>query len=339
NTTTNDSAGVTLLSFGPCLGVTASVESPTTAQRGVSDCLAQGSLNINGASTPASKGVPISIFFNKYAETCASSTPKRMRYDREADVEEQEEASMFEMTRSPAARHQRTKVTARTTRTPTSTRKAPVNGIYKAITDEGFTLPIFLYALFESHEPSAVRLASQFYSSHAPRDLIKIWKQKLQKRPKFDASFVESAVDVVVDRTRRDLRRSRKGVIGQVDPPLERPAYQFPYNTVTQANIEHVIDRGFLDSYVDHAKHLTRFLEGVLNKDKNKNKGKGKRLSKDKDQNRKKDHNEHRDKGNGKDVAEDEESEEGEDAEEQEVEKDKDAEEEEDGEMMDFVDM
>ncbi|KAG0356869.1 hypothetical protein BGX24_006331, partial [Mortierella sp. AD032] len=190
-----------------------------------------------------------------------------------------------------------------------------------------------------SHEPFAVRLVSRFYSSHAPRELMKIWRRKLRRRSKWDASFVESAVDIVVDRTRRDLRRSSKGVVGQVDPPLERPAYQFPYHTVTQANIEHVIDRGFLGSYVDHAKHLTRFLEGVLRKDEHK-KSKGKRLSEDKDRNGNKDHNDRKHNDDGKDVAEDEGSEVGEDVEEEEdVEKEEDAMEEEDVEMMDFVDM
>ncbi|KAF8926468.1 hypothetical protein BGZ58_011161 [Dissophora ornata] len=137
-------------------------------------------------------------------------------------------------------------------------------------------------------------------------------------RSKLDASFVESAVDIVVDRTRRDLRRSSKGVIGQVDPPLERPACQFPYHTVTQANIEHVIDCGFLGSYVDYAKHLTWFLEGALNKDERKNKSKGKRLREDKDRNGNKDHNDYKHKDDGKDVAEDKESEVGEDVEEEE---------------------
>ncbi|KAF8923421.1 hypothetical protein BGZ47_004772, partial [Haplosporangium gracile] len=155
--------------------------------------------------------------------------------------------------------------------------------------------------------------------------------QKLCRRPKLDASFVESAVDVVVDRTRRDLRLSSKGVIGQTDPPLKRPAYQFPHNTVTQANIEHVIDRGFLGNYVNHAKHLMRFLQGVLHKDKRK-KGKGKRLNEDEDTNEKKDHNEHEHKDDGKDVAENEESDVGEDGEEEKVVAKK-----EDVEMMDFV--
>ncbi|KAG0279662.1 hypothetical protein BGZ97_009537, partial [Linnemannia gamsii] len=213
------------------------------------------------------------------------------------------------------ARRQQPIMTTRTTRIATPTRKAP------------------------SHDPSAVRLASQLYSSHAPRELIKIWRQKLTRRRKWDASFVESAVDVVVDRTRRDLRRSSKGVIGQVDPPLKRPAYQFPYNTVTQTNIEHVIDRGFLGSYLNHARPLTTLLEGVLYKDNRKNKGRGKRLHDDEDRNGNKDHNEHEHKDDGKDMTEDEESEvEGDVEEEEDIEKE-DAKEEEDVGMMDFVDI
>ncbi|KAF9368787.1 hypothetical protein CPB97_004251, partial [Podila verticillata] len=285
NTTTNDATGGSLSSFRPRPASSASVAPSTTAQPPVSDCPAQGSLSINSASTPASKGIPTSTFFNEYTEACSSPTPKRRRYDREADIEEQEEASMIEMPRSPAVRRQQPNATARTMRTPTSTHKVP--------------------STFASHEPSAVRLVSQFYSSHAPQELIKIWRQKLQRRPKWDASFVESAIDVVVDRTRRDLRRSSKGVIGQVDPPLKRPAYQ-----------------------------------GVLDKDKRKNKGKGKRLNEDEDRNGNKDDNEYKHKDDGEDVAEDEESEVGEDVEEEEdVEKKEDAKEEEDVEMMDFIDM
>ncbi|KAG0275039.1 hypothetical protein BGZ96_003976, partial [Linnemannia gamsii] len=233
-----------------------------------------------------------------------------------------------QMPRSPAVRRQRPNVAAGTTRTPTSTRKAPVKRIYEAIKEEGLSLPTFLYALFESDETFAVRLASQFYSSHAPRELIEIWRQKLRRRSKWDASFIEGAVDVVVYRTRRDLRRSSNGVIGQVDPPPKRPAYQFPHNRVTQANIEHVIDRGFLGNYVDHAKPLTRFLEDVLKKDERKNKGKGKRLNEDEERTGNKDYNVLKHKDNGKDVAEDEED----------VEKEEDAKEE-DVEKMDLVDM
>ncbi|KAF9899125.1 hypothetical protein EC991_009576 [Linnemannia zychae] len=188
-----------------------------------------------------------------------------------------------------------------------------------------------------SSEVSAVRLASQFYRSHAPHELIKIWRQKLRRRSKWDASFMNGVVDAMVDRTRRDLRRSSNGVIGQINPPLKRPAYQFPYNAVTLANIEHVIDRGFLGNYVDHAKPLTRFLEDVLKKDSSKNKGKGKRLNEDEDQNGNEHYNVPRYRDDEKDVAEDEESEVEEDVEEAK----EDAENEEDAkdvEMMDIVD-
>lgn len=183
-------------------------------------------------------------------------------------------------------------------------------------------------------------MASQFYSSHAPHELIKIWRQKLCRQPKRDASFIEGAIDVVVDHTQWDLQCSSKGVIGQVDPPLKCPAYQFPHNTVMQANIEHVIDCGFLGNYVNHAKPLAWFLEGVLKKDKCKNKGKGKRLNEDEDRDGNKGYNELKHKDDDRDVAEDEESKMGEDVEEEEgVEKEEDTKEEEDVEMMDIVNM
>ncbi|KAG0375133.1 hypothetical protein BGX24_009509 [Mortierella sp. AD032] len=96
NTTTNDAAGDSLSPFRPHLAASVSVTPSTTTQSPVWDCPAQGSLSINGASTLASKGIPTSTFFSEYTELCASPTPKRRRYNREADVEENEEASMIQ---------------------------------------------------------------------------------------------------------------------------------------------------------------------------------------------------------------------------------------------------
>ncbi|KAF9915471.1 hypothetical protein FBU30_001946 [Linnemannia zychae] len=133
----------------------------------------------------------------------------KRRYDRGIDFEE-EECSDLENERqgSPSMRRQQFSTAERITMTPSSTRKErssftkKLKTIYDAIKKENFTLPTFLCTLFNSSESSATRLTTQFYLSHAPCELIKIWKQKLRRRPKFDASFVESAVDVVVDRTR-----------------------------------------------------------------------------------------------------------------------------------------
>ncbi|KAF9177079.1 hypothetical protein BGZ50_009236, partial [Haplosporangium sp. Z 11] len=247
-------------------------------------------------------------------EAYASPNFKRRRYNAEADIEEQGDSSMIK-----------------------STFPQKLERIYKAIKKEGFSLPKFLYKLFASQERPAVHLASQFYESHAPRTLIKMWNEKLRRRSKWDASFVESSVDVVVDRTRRDLRRSSKGVIGQVDPPLERPAYQFPYNTVTQANIEHLINRGFLDSYIEHATCLRRFLERVLSKDKRKIKGKERRMNEEEVRSEKMDDSEDKPKDNSKDLTDNKKSEVV-DTTEKKVEE-KDAKEKYDVEMMDFADV
>ncbi|KFH71184.1 hypothetical protein, variant [Podila verticillata NRRL 6337] len=239
---------------------------PTTQSSGATSHASQNTTNAISGDTLSSTGVHL-------VPTMAQPIA--------LNIEEQDQASTIQMSGSPSAGRQSSRMSGQT---PASTRKMPsifhdkMERIKVAIHQEHLTLPTFLSALFESDDGDVAQWAGQFYSNDGPRRIIEIWGRKLRTRT-WDASFVNSAVDVVVERTRRDLRRCKEGVIGEKG--LKDRAYRFPYYTVTQANIEDILCPGFLDGYAGRATYLTRFLKGVLDK-KNKS-GKMKRMNEDMD--------------------------------------------------------
>ncbi|KAF9340000.1 hypothetical protein BGX26_009140, partial [Mortierella sp. AD094] len=119
----------------------------------------------------------------------------------------------------------------------------------------------------------------QFYTNDGPRRIVEIWSHKLHRHKDWDSSFVNSAVDVVVWRTKRDLNRYKNDVIGDNDLMTDEgpaPAYRMPHNKVKEKNIDQFLSDGFLNTYASHASFLMRLLDGVLYKNKNKNKNKSK---------------------------------------------------------------
>ncbi|CAO3568652.1 unnamed protein product [Mortierella alpina] len=317
NLATTDAAGSSPLPFGLDLKISANA----------------------APSTPASKDISTFRFVSKQPGT---PTPKRRRYNRDVDVGELEVASTVEMPGSPTVARQGPNMAAETSGIrpyrPRSTAAEKIDRIRLTIAEEELSMRGFLEALFKAEDSDDGRQMAQFYSNNGPSIIMNIWRQKLRKRPKWAESFVEAAVDIVVERTRRDLRDSSKGVIGQVEPPLGRAAYRFPHHCVTQTNIKHVIDRGFLSSYVNHARPLMRLLEGVLSNCRRKRKALGKRSFEMYLRDGNMDHSDRRHIDDGEDEAEEEMIEEEEGVEGEDVDRE-DAKAEEYDEMMGFVNM
>lgn len=126
--------------------------------------------------------------------------------------------------------------------------------------------------LFESGDGDVKKRTHKFYEQDGPSRIVEIWSSKLHRRKDWDSSFVNSAIDVVVHQTNRDLKRY-KGVIGDNSSD---PAYRLPFNRVTEENIEQVLSNGFLDTYASDVQFLMWLLDGVLNKNKGKDEGKSK---------------------------------------------------------------
>lgn len=158
--------------------------------------------------------------------------------------------------------------------------------VLNCIKEQDISLPSFLQGLFGSEDDAVKQWTHQFYKAEGPRRVIDIWGNKLRHLKDWDTSFVNSAVDVVVCRTKRDLdicrRRevsdSRPEKLSVVDDKSPAYSYRMPHNKVTENNIELVLSDGFLDRYANHASYLMRFLDGVLYK-KYKKRGKGKTQS------------------------------------------------------------
>ncbi|KAG0010976.1 hypothetical protein BGZ81_002467, partial [Podila clonocystis] len=144
--------------------------------------------------------------------------------------------------------------------------------------------------LFDSEDEDIKQRTHMFYDKDGPCRIVETWSHKLSRHRDWDSSFVNSAVDVVISRTRRDLDRCKNGILCNnsgnkaiVDDESPVPVYRLPHNKVTEKTIEQVLSNGFLDTYASHASFLMRLLDGMLYKNKNKNKGKGKHKDNDSD--------------------------------------------------------
>ncbi|KAF9369729.1 hypothetical protein CPB97_003345, partial [Podila verticillata] len=207
------------------------------------------------------------------------------------------------------------------TRRPPSSMTQKVMIVLDCIKEQRLSLPAFLEGLFGSEDENIKHWTHQFYNRHGPRRIVEIWSRKLQKHKDWDSSFVNSAVDVVVCRTKRDLDRCKNDVMDDNGPA---PAYRLPHNKVTERNIEQVLSDGFLHTYASHASFLMRLLDSVLYKNKNKNKNKGKAKAKGKGKDNDDDNNNNKHMDGEDEYTEDEEDEEnGEDVQDEEDEEDK----------------
>ncbi|KAF9117427.1 hypothetical protein BGW39_002190, partial [Mortierella sp. 14UC] len=129
--------------------------------------------------------------------------------------------------------------------------------ILRYINEQNMTLPTFLEELFKSDDGEVARWTRAFYKSKATERVIEIWDNKL-RYTKWDENFVNSAVDVVVNRTLRHLESQKV-----------RKEWRLPHTAVTGQTVEgFLVDNfRFLHRYAEGAKYLTRFLKGLLKED------------------------------------------------------------------------
>ncbi|KAF8978249.1 hypothetical protein BGZ52_006222, partial [Haplosporangium bisporale] len=147
--------------------------------------------------------------------------------------------------------------------TPTSTRKKPLTiphkllKVLQCIQDEYMTLPNFLEELFKSDDAVVAQWTGVFHENQGAERVLKIWDSKLQGG-KWEEGFVNSAVDVVVNRTLKHLKNNKV-----------RKDWRLPHTKVTGQNITDFLhdDSRFLDRYAEGAKYLTRLLKGLLEDD------------------------------------------------------------------------
>ncbi|KAF9974798.1 hypothetical protein BGZ75_000697, partial [Mortierella antarctica] len=147
--------------------------------------------------------------------------------------------------------------------TPTSARKKPSTITQKLlrvlhhIQEENMTLPTFLEELFKSDDADVAQRTSVFHERKGAERVLKIWDSKLQGS-KWDEDFVNSAVDIVVNRTLKHLKSDEV-----------RKDWRLPHTQVTEQKIaDFLVDNfRFLHRYAEGAKYLTRFLKGLLGED------------------------------------------------------------------------
>ena len=75
------------------------------------------------------------------------------------------------------------------------------------------TLPTFLEELFKSDDPDVAQWTGHFYDNKGAGRVLKIWDGRLQGS-KWEEDFVNSAVDVVVNRTLKYLESNDVENIG-----------------------------------------------------------------------------------------------------------------------------
>ncbi|KAI1290981.1 hypothetical protein EDD11_009071 [Mortierella claussenii] len=129
--------------------------------------------------------------------------------------------------------------------------------ILRCISDENMTLPTFLEELFKSDNPDVAQWTGVFHDNKGAGRVIRVWDSKLQGG-KWEADFVNSAVDVVINRTLKHLESNEV-----------RKDWRLPHKQVTEQKVtEFFIDNfRFLHRYAEGAKYLTRFLKGLLRED------------------------------------------------------------------------
>lgn len=124
----------------------------------------------------------------------------------------------------------------------------------QCINEENITLPNFLEELFKSNDPAVAQWTGQFYENRGAERILQVWNGKL-KGGKWDEGFVNSAVDIVVNRS-----------LKQLESDEVRRHWRLPHTKLTQQKIEDYLldDFGFLDRYAEGAKYLTRLLKGLF---------------------------------------------------------------------------
>lgn len=99
--------------------------------------------------------------------------------------------------------------------------------------------------------------AHNFYKANAPGSLVRIWSKRLHRR-NWDEDFVNSAIDVIVERIGMALKDNNV-----------RQEWRLPHIEVTEQKIAAFLlaDSNFLHCYAEKAKYLTQLLKGLLQED------------------------------------------------------------------------
>ncbi|KAK3817844.1 MAG: hypothetical protein J3R72DRAFT_43438 [Linnemannia gamsii] len=119
------------------------------------------------------------------------------------------------------------------------------------------TLPIFMEELLKSDDPDIAQRVGVFLESNGAVRVVKALDSRL-RGSKWDEDFVNSNVDVVVNRTSKHLESKEV-----------RNDWRLPYKKVTGQTLTSFLadDFRFLHRYAEGAKYLTRFLKGLLKED------------------------------------------------------------------------
>jgi len=129
--------------------------------------------------------------------------------------------------------------------------------VLQALKDENMTLPVFLEELFKSDDQQVAQWTGQFHEKLGAGRVLRIWGDKLnnKKWQREDEDFVNSAVDVVVNRTLDHLNNNDI-----------KQHWRLKYKLVTEEKVKSLLnnDFRFLHRYAEGAKYLTRFLKGLL---------------------------------------------------------------------------
>ncbi|KAG0313565.1 hypothetical protein BG000_005836, partial [Podila horticola] len=254
--------------------------------------VAQESLAVDMAKPPLDQGMSIRAFIESVPAALASPSAKRMGIARAAAMERERLATMSEVLDSSLTESQGSEPTALTpvfSGKKRSSMSAKLRRVLECIKAEDLSLPRFLVELFKSDDWTVTEYTNPFYEAHGPQRLIEVWDKQLRddkRHERWDESFVNSAVDVVVDRTLKHL-----------DDNDVKKEWRLPHTSVTEEKVAGYLldDFGFLRRYAagvaddkndgmadgkahadggpntngknDGAKYLIRFLKGVLKED------------------------------------------------------------------------
>ncbi|KAI1287143.1 hypothetical protein EDD11_010524, partial [Mortierella claussenii] len=129
--------------------------------------------------------------------------------------------------------------------------------VLHCINEENMTLPNFLEELFKSDDPMVAQWTGQLHENKGTERVLKIWDSKLQD-DKWEEDFVNSAVDVVVSRSLKQLENNEV-----------RKGWRLPHTKVTGQKVADYLfdDFNFLHWYAEGAKYLTRLLKSLLKED------------------------------------------------------------------------
>ncbi|KAI1314785.1 hypothetical protein EDD11_001713 [Mortierella claussenii] len=127
-----------------------------------------------------------------------------------------------------------------------------VSRVFELIQENGMTLWTFLLAAFNSKKGSTITRVKAFYQFGGPAVLINYWKDSFRRSKKNKGSFVDAAMDIVIDRLQRGFNSAQE----ELRSPAE-PTSSATIDTFSFKNIQKALN--------DHALRLVKLLSGLLN--------------------------------------------------------------------------